>query len=231
MQIHIISIFPEIFDSFTSTSLIQKAITKKTIKFHFINPRKFCKDKHKKIDDEIYGWWQGLLMKAQPIIQSVNACINKIKKQKKTDFKIIFPSPSKEIFTQDTAHKFCETSHLIFVCGRYEGIDYRFEQYFLDKYPENFQKISIGQFITLGWETPSMIMIEAITRLIPWVIKEEQSRKDESYDITQNMQNLEYPQYTRPEKVYWYTVPEILLNWHHKRIQERKEKNTKSIKK
>jgi tRNA (guanine37-N1)-methyltransferase len=101
----------------------------------------------------------------------------------------------------------------------------------LDKYPENFQKISIGQFITLGWETPSMIIIEAITRLIPWVIKEEQSRKDESYDITQNMQNLEYPQYTRPEKVYGYIVPEILLNWHHKRIKERKQKNTKHIKK
>lgn len=170
-------------------------------------------------------------MKAEPLIQATNSIINKIKKQKKSDFEIIFPSPSEEIFDQKISHKLCKTSHLIFVCGRYEGIDYRFEKYFLDKYPERFHKISIWKFITLGWEVPSMAMIEAITRLIPGVIKEEQSRKDESYDTTQNMKNLEYPQYTRPEKVYWYTVPEILLNWHHKKIQERKQKNTKYFKK
>lgn len=229
MQIHIISIFPEIFDSFISTSLIKKAIQKKIIKFHTINPRSFCTDKHKQIDDQIYWWGQWLLMKAKPIIQSVNKIINKIKRQKKSDFKILFPSPSKEVFNQKLSEKLSKISHLIFVCGRYEGIDHRFEQYMVDKYPNNFQKISIWQFITLGWEIPSMAMIESITRMIPWVIKEEQSRKDESYSPKEKMQNLEYPQYTRPEKVYWYEVPETLLTWHHKNIQEWKKKNTKYL--
>ena len=231
MQIHLISIFPEIFDSFTSTSLIKRAIQKKIIKFHTINPRIFCVDKHKQIDDQIYWWWQWLLMKAKPMIQAVNKIINRIKRQKSPDFKIIFPSPSTKIFDQKTAEKLSKTSHLIFICGRYEGIDYRFEKYMLDKYPDNFQKISVWKFITLGWEIPSMAMIESITRVLPWVIKEEQSRKDESYNPQLNMDNLEYPQYTRPDRVYWYSVPETLLTWHHKNIQERKIKNTKYLKK
>ncbi len=230
MQIHLISIFPEIFDSFTSTSLIKKAIQKKIIKFHTLNPRTFCLDRHQQIDDQIYWWGQWLLMKAKPIIQAVNKIVNKIKKQKTSDFKIIFPSPSIDTFDQKTAEALSVTSHIIFVCGRYEGIDYRFEKYMLDKYPDNFQKISIWKFITLWWEIPSMAMIECITRVIPWVIKEEQSRKDESYSPGLNMDNLEYPQYTRPEKVYGYTVPDTLLTWHHKNIQERKDKNTKHIK-
>lgn len=163
------------------------------------------------------------------MIQAVNKIVNKIKKQKKSDFQIIFPSPSNEIFDQKIAEELSQTTHIIFICGRYEGIDYRFEKYMLDKYPVNFQKISIWRFITLGWEIPSMAMIESITRVIPWVIKEEQSRKDESYNPKQNMDNLEYPQYTRPEKIYGYTVPETLLTWHHKNIQARKDKNTKYL--
>jgi tRNA (guanine-N1)-methyltransferase len=144
-------------------------------------------------------------------------------------FQILFPSPSKTFFTQKFAHKFSKNQNLIFICWRYEGIDYRFEEYVKNKYPKNFQKISIWQFITLGWELPTMTMIESITRLIPWVIKESQSRKDESYSIDQKMKNLEYPQYTRPEEVCWYKVPETLLNWHHKKIQDRKNKNGKKI--
>jgi tRNA (guanine37-N1)-methyltransferase len=87
----------------------------------------------------------------------------------------------------------------------------------------------LGSFVTLWWEIPTMAMIEAVTRLIPWVIKESASRQNESYSIDHSMTNLEYPQYTRPEEVLWISVPEILLSWHSKKIQERKEKNTKTL--
>lgn len=251
MNIFIISIFPEIFQSFLQTSLIKKAIEKKILKFNFVNPRDFCKDKNKQVDDQIYGWWTWMLIKAKPIIDAIENVIKSINSKfpallkqaslssfpipnskfpvHSAHFQILFPSPSKTFFTQKIAHKFSKNQNLIFICWRYEGIDYRFEEYVKNKYPKNFQKISIWQFITLGWELPTMTMIESITRLIPWVIKESQSRKDESYSIDQKMKNLEYPQYTRPEEVCWYKVPETLLNWHHKKIQDRKNKNGKKI--
>jgi len=188
-----------------------------------INPRDFCKDKHKKIDDEIYGGWAGMLMIAQPMIDAVNSLINSIN----WDFHIIFPSPSEQIRNQELAHTFSKSDNLIFVCGRYEWIDYRFVQYFQEKYPNNFYQISIWKFITLGWELPTMTMVESIVRLIPWVIKEESSRQEESYSISQDMNNIEHPQYTRPQEVEWYMVPEVLLNWNHKEIENWKQQNSK----
>lgn len=228
MNIYIVSIFPEIFNSFVSTSLIKKAQEKKILKFNFVNPRDFCKDKHKQVDDTIYWWWAGMLLKAKPMIDAVEKIINKLP-IKTSKFQIIFPSPSTEIFTQKTSHKLSKIQNLIFVCWRYEGIDYRFEQYMKKKYKTKFQKISLWSFITLWWELPTMTMIESITRLIPWVIKESESRENESYSIDQNMQNLEHPQYTRPEEVLKMKVPEILLSWHSKKINERKDKNSDLI--
>lgn len=227
MKIFFISIFPEIFDNFISTSLIKKAKEKWILDFEIINPREFCHDKHQQVDDIIYGWWDGMLMMAQPVIDATNHAIQQIWSN---NFQIIFASPSTEIWDQTYAHRYSKLENLIFVCGRYEWIDYRFEQYFSTKYPDNFSKISMWRFVTLWWELPSMTMTESIVRLIPWVIKEENSRQDESYQISQNMENLEYPQYTRPQEVEWFTVPEVLMNWNHKEIQNRKKENQKTIK-
>ncbi len=250
MHIHIVSIFPDIFKSFIETSLIKKAQEKKILSFSFTNPRTFCPGKHQQVDDTIYGWWAGLLMKSQPAIEAVEAIIKAkklmsslikeevsadadggFKKTKKSSFKIILLSPSKNIFTQKVAHTLSEEKHIIFVCTRYEGIDYRFEQYMNKQYPNQFQKISIGQYITLGGEIPAMVMIEAITRLIPWVIKEESSRQDESYNVHQNMNNLEYPQYTKPEEVLGMKVPKMLISGHHANIKARRDKKTTALKK
>lgn len=234
MKIHLISIFPEIFQSFLDTSLIKKAQDKNILEFKTINPRDFCidkktwaVDKHRQVDDTLYGWWAGMLMMAQPMIDSVNSIIEKvIKKDKSESFKIIFPTPSQQIRNQESAHSFSKTDNLIFICGRYEWIDHRFVEYFTDKYPDNFFEISLWKFITLWWELPTMTMIESIVRLIPWVIKEELSWQDESYTPSQNMENIEYPQYTRPQQVEWYKVPPVLLNWNHKEIQKRRDKNS-----
>lgn len=241
MQIHIVSIFPDIFKSFTETSLIKKAQEKKILSFTFTNPRIFCPGRHQQVDDTIYGWGAGLLMKAQPAIEAVESIMKSLKilnsKWKisklnllNSKFKIILLSPSKEVFTQKLAHTLSEEKNLIFVCTRYEGIDYRFEQYMKKKYPKQFQKISIGQYITLGGEIPAMVMIEAISRLIPGVIKEEASRQEESYSVKQEMNNLEYPQYTKPEVVLGMKIPKILISGHHANIKARREKKTKTIK-
>jgi len=227
MKYYIVSIFPEIFDSFISTSLISKSQKKSQISFFFYNPRSVCSDKHQKVDDIIYWWWPWLLMKAEPIIKIVEKIIKKHRLSDKK-FKIIFVNPSKKIFNQKIAKSYAESlDHIILICARYEWIDYRINQYFSQNYKNNFVILSIWKYITLGWEVPAMIIIEAISRLIKWVIQKEDSRKYESYSENLGSNKIEYPQYTRPEEVFWFRVPEVLVSWHHKNIEERKKQNLK----
>lgn len=221
MKFFVVSIFPEIFDSFINNSLIKKAIDTQKIEIFFVNPRDFCLDKHRQVDDEIYGWWKWMLLKAQPVIQSVQKIISQIDE----NFKIVYVSPSKKIFNQKIAQDFSSIQNIIFVCWRYEWIDFRFEQYFVDKYKSKFEKISLWKFIIMWGEVAAMTMIEAVSRLVPWVIKEEESHKIESYDTSKDMQNIEFPQYTRPEEVYDYKVPQVLLSGNHKEIQKRRDNN------
>lgn len=228
MHISYLSIFPELFDSFRETTLISKAIKNRKLKFEVINPRHFCNDKHRLVDDEIYWWWHGLLMKAPPIIDSIKHRIKKHKLQKdwKKKRKIIIPNPSKDIFNQTYSHEWSTHENILFICGRYEGIDERVWLWLQNNFSDNCIKISLGQFITLGGELPAMTMTESIVRLIPWVINTEMSRIDESYSVEHSLNNIEYPQYTRPEIVEWMKVPEVLLSGHHKNIQEWKKNNS-----
>lgn len=247
MHITYLSIFPELFDSFRTTTLISKAVDNRIITFETINPRHFCDDKHRTVDDEIYGGGHGLLMKAPPIISAVNHWVKKHKlwvrngkskitniwKKKSSEsllldsqFKIIIPHPSQDIFHQGYAHKWSECSYLLFICWRYEGIDERVRLWLHKKFPDQVVRVSLGQFVTLGGELPAMTMTEAIVRLLPWVINTEQSRIEESYSIEQGMKNIEHPQYTRPEVVEGMTVPEVLLSGHHKNIAIRKQEQS-----
>ncbi|MBS8122477.1 tRNA (guanosine(37)-N1)-methyltransferase TrmD [Candidatus Vampirococcus lugosii] len=227
MKFHIISIFPEIFENFFSTSIIGKSIEKKIIEVSIYNPRDFTYDKHKQVDDEIYGNGAGMLIKAKPIIDCVNNILENIKNK---TFVIIYLSPSSIQRNQELVNSFSISyENIILVSGRYEGIDYRFEQYFTDKYPNNFFKISIGKYIMMGGEVPSMIIIESISRLVPGVIKEKDSVFYDSYSINENLNNLEHPHYTRPINVYGYSVPDILISGNHKKIQDRRDQNTKNI--
>lgn len=225
MNIHIISLFPELFESFISTSLVKKAQEKWILKIDFCNPRQFCTDKHQQIDDEMYWWWAWMLIKAEPIIDAVESII-KENKLRESDFKIIFPSPAKETFTQKYSYTFSKQENLIFVCWRYEWIDYRRELYMQKYYPKQFEKVSLWQFILLWWEVATMTMIESITRLVPWVIKESESWQNESYSLKENMQNLEEPNYTRPENVKWFSVPDILLTWNSEEIDKWRKDNS-----
>lgn len=234
MKIIYISIFPDIFESFVSTTLVSRAVTNWLLSFEYINPRHFCDDKHRTIDDSIYGGGQGMLMKAPPLIASIRHIVRKYKLTKSAWWKnsnrhIIMPWPSTDTFTQQSAHNFCQKDLLIFICGRYEGIDHRVSLWLDKTYPKHRSKLSLGQFITLGGELPAMTMTEAIVRLIPGVIKEESSRQDESYAPEHHMTNIEYPQYTRPEIVERMTIPDVLLSGHHAQIEKRKKNNTQYI--
>lgn len=228
MNFYIISLFPEIFDSFFSTSLLKKAQEKWIITVKFYNPRKFCKDKHQQIDDEIYGWWAGMLIKAEPIIDCVEYII-KENNIKNSDFKILFPSPAKVEFTQKQSYIYSKQEHIIFVCWRYEWIDHRRELYMKKNYPNNFERISLWKFILLWWEVATMTMVESVSRLIPWVIKESESRQHESYNLKDNLTNIEEPNYTRPENVKWLKVPEILLTGNDEEIKQRRKNNSQYL--
>lgn len=224
MRYHIITIFPEIFESFVTTSLLAKAREKQLLEFFFINPRDFCEDKQRQVDDQIYGWWAGLLMKAPPIIAALQAIVSGLKKNAQVAF--LFPSPSLTYFDQSIAHTLTDTyTDIVFLCGRYEGIDHRVELWCQQQFGQHFYKVSLGKFVTLGGEVPVMVMIEAISRLLPWVIKEESSRQDESYRPELGGENIEYPQYTRPEVVEGMGVPEVLLSGHHAQIDTWRRQN------
>lgn len=243
MKITIITLFPELFDGFLHASKMDRAITDDFITVDFINPRDFCTDRHQQVDDEIYGGNTWLLIKAQPVIEAVEKAIassrddgtasssessGKLNHEKKSRFAIIYPSPSQTTFTQREATSWWQDyDHLIFVCWRYEGIDHRFDLYMQDTYGDQFKRVSLWQFVVFGGETPSMVMIESVVRLLPGVITH--FPHEESYDVSQDISNLEYPQYTRPQEVYGYTVPDVLLSWHHKNIQKWNVDNSDSI--
>ena len=188
-----------------------------------MNPRDFCTDKNKQIDDEPYGGGAGMLMKAQPIIDALKSVNDKIESRKQK-VKILFLSPSETEYNQSIAHEVVDDfDHVVLICGRYEGIDERVKVWCKQEFGRNFTTVSLGQFVTLWGEVPAMTIIESTARLVPGVIKEEVSRQDESYRPEQWWNNIEYPQYTRPQEVEWFQVPEVLLSGHHEEIKKWRE--------
>ena len=215
LQFDIITIFPEIFDSYFKESILKRAQKKKLIKIKVYNLRKFTKDKHRTVDDKPYGGGVGMIFKVDVIFRSVK---NILKINKKTRV-ILFSAKGKK-FDQKKAEKLKKYEQIVLICGRYEGVDERVAKYIAD------EELSIGDYVLTGGEIPAMVVIDAVSRLIPGVIKKE-SLREESFSGLKK----EYPQYTRPEKFRTWKVPEILISGHHKRIEEWKRKNSKSIEK
>ncbi len=221
MNIYIISIFPEIFAGFLQASLVGKAQDNWFLEIHLINPRDFCFDKHKQVDDEIYWWWSWMLLKAAPFIDAVESVLENIH----WSFEIVYLAPSKKELNQKRVFEYSKKDNIILVCWRYEGIDYRFQRHMKSNHSKNYKVISIWKYITMWGETPAMVFVESVSRLLPWVIKEESSWLDESYNLEKDMKNIEYPQYTRPQEVYGMEVPEVLLSWNHEEIRKWREEN------
>lgn len=216
VRFDIITIFPEIFDSYFKQSLIKRAIDKRLIKIKVHDLRKWAKDKHKTVDDKPYGGGIGMVMKVEPIYKAVRAV------RKKGRSRVILFSPGKKKFNQRMAHKFSKLDQLILICGRYEGIDERVAKYIAD------EEISIGDYVLMGGELPAMIVIETVARLIPGVVGKPQFLKER---MAKGRGFVEYPQYTRPENFKGWKVPKVLLSGNHRKIEEWRKKHQKIIEK
>jgi tRNA (guanine37-N1)-methyltransferase len=205
MHFHVVTLFPDSFQSYFDASILKRAISNKKIKVSFYNPIDFLKAKER-VDDKPYGGGPGMVMRAEPVAKAIAKAVGK-----KTDYKIIFFTPAGEKFTNTKAKQYVEdTKHLIFVCGRYEGIDARI----LKMFP--CEKVSIGDYVLTGGELPAMIMIDAISRNIKGVLGDLDS-------VEENRISSPYV-YTRPEVLKYksknYKVPDVLLSGHHKEIDK-----------
>lgn len=203
MRFDILTIFPHIFDSYFNASILKRAQTKKKIKIHIHDIRAHTTDKHHTVDDRPYGGGPGMVLKIEPI----HRCLQKIKKTKK--HKVILFTPRGKQLNQQVLRNWSRLSQIIMICGHYEGIDERITK-FVD------EEISIGPYILTSGELPAMIVIDAISRLIPGVLGGELKTEEE---INLKKGYLAYPQYTRPLKFKNLKVPSILLTGNHEKIR------------
>ncbi len=227
MRFHVITIFPEMFGSYLGESILARAIKEKKIKVTFINPRMFVSGKYKKVwpdgnvsrtvDERPYGGGPGMVMMAEPIIKAVESVMKKIVKVKNAKTLIVNFSPAGEKFTTGNAKSFSKKyTDIIMICGRYEGIDARVDKILKTKL------ISIGDYVLTGGEIPAMVLIDCMSRQVPGVLGNFDSREEERISSSEI--------YTRPEILKYknknYKVPPVLLTGDHKKIEEWKA-NTK----
>ena len=214
MHVNLISIFPEYFSPL-SLSLLGKAQEKGLIKIDVTDLREFTFDKHKTVDDAPYGGGPGMVMKADVWAASIDSVLSDEKSV------LVIPTPSGKLFNQKMAQDLSKEKHLIFIAGRYEGIDSRVSQFYekSDKIKE-VKEISIGDYVLAGGEVASMVILETVSRLIPGVLGNEDSIADDSFAEGEMQNLLEGPIFTRPEEWRGLKVPEVLLSGDHQKIRE-----------
>ncbi|MFA6194902.1 MAG: tRNA (guanosine(37)-N1)-methyltransferase TrmD [Patescibacteria group bacterium] len=221
MKFQLLSIFPNIFDSYLNESILKRARDKKAAEFKVHNLRDWTSDKHKTVDDAPYGGGAGMLMKIEPLYKALEDIKKSNKKVNPKKRKILLMSAGGQKWTQALAQKYSKLDEVILVCGRYEGVDARLKK-FID------EEISIGDYVLTGGELPALTIIDSIVRLLPGVLGNSQSVIEESHSESGV---LEYPQYTRPEifmaKGKKYPVPKVLLSGDHKKIEEWRKKSMK----
>jgi tRNA (guanine37-N1)-methyltransferase len=230
MRFDILTIFPEIIESYINTGVIGRATNlKQTIAIKTHNIRDYTRDIHKKVDDSPFGGGAGMILQIEPIYE---ALANIIRQNPDTKKHIILTKAGANIFNQEKAIQLGENfDHIIFICGRYEGIDARVEQYLSN------ESLSIGQYVLTGGELPALVMLDAIARHIPEVLGNQESLEQESWT---NTNTKEYPQYSRPaifkpeipnlidkNAPSEWAVPEVLLSGNHKSIQDWREDHKK----
>ena len=221
---NIITIFPKIFESYFSESIIKRAQDERKIKINIHNLRDWTEDKHRTVDDTPYGGGAGMILKVELIYKSVKSI-----KNNETARVILFSAKGKK-YTQSDAERLSEYDNLILICGRYEGVDERVAEHIAD------EEISIGDYVLTGGEIPAMILVDSIARLLPGVLKNPKSLEEESFSKisahggpASGWQNsfIEYPQYTKPENFKGWKAPKVLLSGNHKEIEKWKEKRFK----
>lgn len=205
MKFSIITIFPEIFNAYFNVGILKKAIQRKLIEINVYNLRDFTEDKHKTVDDYPYGGGAGMVMKPEPFFIAIDAIC-----PEKAQRRVIMLSPAGKTFNQKLAEELSEENRrLVFLCGRYEAIDERVRIALVD------DEISIGDYILTGGELAALVIIDAVSRLIPKVLGDTRSAEEDSF--TSGL--LDYPHYTRPPVFRDMSVPEVLLSGNHKEIR------------
>ena len=206
MQFYIMTLFPEMVMQGLSTSIIGRAVNKGLLSIEAVNIRDYAFNKHNSVDDYPYGGGAGMLMQAEPVYQCYRALEEKMNKKPR----VVYLSPQGKTFNQTMAEEFAQEEELVFLCGHYEGIDERVLEEIVTDY------VSIGDYVLTGGELPAMIMVDAISRLVPGVLHNDVSAEFESFQ--DNL--LEYPQYSRPEMWHDKKVPEVLMSGHHANIEK-----------
>ncbi|MEA2113096.1 MAG: tRNA (guanosine(37)-N1)-methyltransferase TrmD [Patescibacteria group bacterium] len=230
MKFDIITIFPDIFESYFNESIIKRARAKKIIQINIHNLRDYAADRHKTVDDRPYGGGAGMVFMVEPILKAVADLKKKLGKKSKT--KVVLLSAKGNKFDQKMAKKFSKLDNLILISGRYEGVDERVAKHIAD------EEISIGDYVLTGGELPAMVVVDAVARLVPRVISDESlkeesfsEKSEEKFEIRNSKLKTrkEYPHYTRPEKIIINgkerRVPKVLLSGNHKKIKEWRERH------
>jgi len=233
MKFDIITIFPKIFSAqggptsggdscgYFSESIIKRAQENELISIEIHNLRDYASDKHKTVDDTPYGGGAGMVLKIEPIYKAVQDLKSKNRKIKTRT--ILFSAKGKK-YTQKDAKRLAKYEKIILICGRYEGVDERVAQHIAD------EEISIGEYVLTGGEIPAMVLVDSVSRLIPGVLGNADSLKEESFSERQTTNyklQAEYPQYTKPEEYNKWKVPEVLTGGDHKKIRQWKKNNSK----
>jgi tRNA (guanine37-N1)-methyltransferase len=205
MRIDIVTLFPEMFRGAFEESIIKRAQEKGIVEIRFFNIRDFATDKHKVVDDYPYGGGCGMVMKVEPVAAALDAALAEVARDR---VKVAYLSPQGTPYNQALARSLSEVEHLVLLCGRYEGIDERIIELYVD------MEISVGDYVLSGGEVPAMLVVDSVVRLLPGAIGSEQSyREDSFYEGI-----LDCPHYTRPEIFRGVAVPEVLLSGHHRNI-------------
>lgn len=205
MKFTVLTIFPDMFEPFLNHGIISKAVAKKKIEISVVNIRDYARDKHQVTDDRPYGGGSGMVMKPEPLAGAI-----RFVKNSTPDARTVLLSPQGRRFDQKIAQTYAECEDLILICGRYEGIDERISQQFVD------DEVSIGDFVLMGGELPAMVMMESVTRLIPGVLGSDQSAQKDTFSADL----VEHDHYTRPAEFEGQKVPEVLLSGNHREIDK-----------
>jgi len=212
MRIDIITSLPDIFPPLIAIGNIGRAVAKDIVKINIYNLREFSDDPHKSIDDYPYGGGPGMILKAGPIFKAIKYVKNSIES---TEVTVVYLTPQGEKFTQKKANELSKRKNIIFLCGRFKGIDQRIRESLVD------EEISIGDYVLSGGELPALVVIDSIVRLIPGVIGSKESADSDSFQ--EGYFDCSY--YTRPEIFNGLEVPEVLLSGNHAKIEEWRKKN------
>lgn len=207
MHFSILTLFPNLFDSYLSDSILQRIIQKGLITLDFYNIRDYTKNRQKMVDDRPYGGGPGMVIMCQPIFD----CIKAVKLHNRGP--VIYLTPQGKTLRQSMVRRLAKKKALILLCGRYEGIDQRIRDRLVD------EEISIGHYVLTGGELPAMVLIDSISRELPGSLHDENSAKEDSFSIKFKGKK-EYPHYTRPEVYHGLKVPNVLLSGDHKKIEE-----------